>query len=240
MPRIVILGTGTDVGKTHVTVALTRCLAHRVPTLAVKPVETGTHPSWPTCEATRPPDPASDAAALEAASGRALEHPHPLYAFAQPVSPHRAARDANVVIDVPTIVSWIEAIETRATARSGTLPLVLIETAGGAFSPLHPGITNAHLAHALEPALILLVAPDSLGVLHDITATATALATVPTPAPWVLLTGARPPDGSTGTHAAELPVLGGPPVLGTLSRGAHSFEPAVVERLLDLVYPTCT
>ncbi len=142
--------------------------------------------------------------------------------FPRPVSPHLGARAQGIEIDIPEVASWVAAEEARASVG-----LVLIELAGGAFSPLGLGMTNADLALALRPALWLLVAPDSLGVLHDVAATLRALSHRPDA---VVLCAARAADESTGTNAAELSRLHITEVLEALPAGAESC-PATVEWL---------
>jgi dethiobiotin synthetase len=84
----------------------------------------------------------------------------------------------------------------------------VVETAGGALSPLSDTETNLDLARALEPAELVLVAPDALGVLHDVRATWTAMRALLREPDQLVLCRARPPDASTGTNAAELERLG--------------------------------
>ena len=57
--------------------------------------------------------------------------------------------------------------ECSEAARREASPLV-VELAGGLFSPLAPQLTNAEVIAALAPTFTFLVAPDRLGVLHDI------------------------------------------------------------------------
>jgi dethiobiotin synthetase len=103
---------------------------------------------------------------------------------------------------------------------------VLVESAGGCFSPLHLGVTNADLAFALEPAVWILVAPDALGVLHDVSATLGVLSARRRLPDHVLLSAAREPDASTGTNAAELSALGIVTPTAALSRGeAFTLDP---------------
>jgi dethiobiotin synthetase len=83
----------------------------------------------------------------------------------------------------------------------------VIETAGGVFSPLSASATNFDLAQALEPAIWLLVAADALGVLHDVSATLQAMRARARLPDYVVLSGAREADRSTGTNAAELTAL---------------------------------
>jgi dethiobiotin synthetase len=96
--------------------------------------------------------------------------------------------------------------EARLSAMHDNTPhaMSLIETAGGAFTPLSATATCADLARALEPARVLLVAPDALGVLHDVSATLLGLHSVGCQVDFVLLSGARGRDDSTGTNAGEL------------------------------------
>jgi dethiobiotin synthetase len=189
--RLAVLGTSTDVGKTWVTAALAHALAARsLSVVALKPIETGVDDT-----STDP-----DFARLAAASTFHVEPPP--FRFAPPISPHLAARRARRGIDLASLLTYVQSQESSAPDWS------LIETAGGLFSPLAPGLTNFDLARALEPALWLLVAPDSLGVLHDVTATLGLAHSRGRRPDHVLLSSSRPPDESTGTNAAELETLG--------------------------------
>jgi len=84
----------------------------------------------------------------------------------------------------------------------------VVETAGAVFSPLSTTATNLELALALEPATWLLVATDSLGVLHDVSATLQAMRARSRAPDHLVLCAARAPDASTGTNAVELAALG--------------------------------
>lgn len=199
--RVVMLGTGTDVGKTYVTARAAEGLRGRVSVLALKPVESGVVEGAP-----------GDAERIANAAG----HPARLspWRFARAVSPHLAAREQGDTLEIAAIKAWVEAAERAQPAR-----ITLVETAGGACSPLGLGATNVELAQALDPAIWVLVAPDSLGVLHDVTATLRALPRLPDA---VLLTAARPPDPSSGSNARELENLRITPVLGVLARGGDA------------------
>lgn len=217
MPRIVVLGTGTAVGKTYFTVALARALAARRSTsaLAVKPVETGFHVG------TRGRA-ASDAERLRRASSVALRANGPLFAFRDPVSAHLAARRERRQVSPAKIREWIHALESNEkTLHDTTIRWTLVETAGGALSPLTPTVSNAELALALDPAIWILVAPDALGVLHDVRATLLALRHHAREPDFVVLSAARAKDASTGTNAAELSRLRIAEPIASLSRGAN-------------------
>lgn len=202
MPRVLILGTGTGIGKTFVTEAVARALGRAgQPVLALKPIETGLAPLGPDAA----PPPTSDAGRLEAASFHVTPpRPHPLYALERPVSPHLAAADHRVTISAAAVARWL----TDSTASRDSTLHVLLETAGGAFSPISDAETNADLIGACQPDRVVLVAPDALGVLHDTRATLLALTTQGRRPDAVVLSQARPPDASTGTNAVELERLG--------------------------------
>jgi dethiobiotin synthetase len=223
MRRIVVLGTGTDVGKTYVTCLVARALASSAGAPAVqalKPIETGINPANATY---------SDAHKLRSASSVPTPEAHPLYTFEPPLSPHLAARRASTVVDTSAITRWCN--EASQYMASHVTSFQIIETAGGACSPLGPMTTNLDLARALEPALWILVAPDALGVLHDVRAALCAFAAVARPPDFLVLSGAREPDLSTGTNAAELGRVGLPEPIAVVARGGGAIE-SLVEALL--------
>ena len=199
--RVVILGTGTDVGKTYVTASLARGLLEHVAVIALKPIESGVASGA-----------AGDAGVIAAAAGHAPALSP--WRFPRPVSPHLGARESGAPITIAEVAAWVTAQE-----KLGAAPVSLIELAGGAFSPLGPGLTNVDLALALEPAVWLLVAPDALGVLHDVTASLRAMPRAPDA---VVLSGSRPPDESTGSNADELARLGIVDVLEVIAAGTRT------------------
>ena len=87
-------------------------------------------------------------------------------------------------------------------------PSLVIETAGGVFSPLTESLTNFDLARCLGAAQWVLVAPDRLGVLHDVASTLQAMKSLGRSPDWLVLSASAPPDSSTGTNGAELQRLG--------------------------------
>src|SRR5690606_37339864 len=151
-PLIVLTGTGTDVGKTYVAATLLQLLTQRgIPSVGLKPVETGYVPDH------------SDAQTLASAAN----HPRiePLFSAAQPVSPHRAARQANTIPSPQRLHHWV-----LAQAAESHRSVTVVETAGGLFSPLSTRSSSLDLVAALEPCRFVLVAADRLGVLHDVVA----------------------------------------------------------------------
>ena len=240
--RVVVLGCGTGVGKTRLSVALLRALAARgLPALGLKPIESGIERELGTAA----PPVASDAAALARAGSAQTQLPHPLYALRDPISPHLAARDAGLEIELGAVATWVTEAEGQAEPRlepgaTAVTPLVasdralwtVVETAGGVFSPLAPGLANFDLARMLEPATWVLVAADALGVLHDVSATTKAMRAGGREPDHLVLSGAREPDASTGRNAAELATLGIANPSAVLERNDDRGVLALLDRLL--------
>ena len=204
--RIVVVATGTDVGKTHVTCALLAHLrASKIPALGWKPIASG-----------------GTEDAKQHADAAGTDYVHPSYAFAKPISPHLAAREEGVTID-------FEKLRVRADELERRGGVLVVETAGGMFSPLVP-----ELSKALAPASFVLVAPDRLGVLHDVTAVARA---ADIPLAGVVLSTPESSDASTGTNAAEIERLRILPLLAVFPRAAWDFPEshAAAERVWSAV-----
>ncbi|MEM6788910.1 MAG: dethiobiotin synthase [Myxococcota bacterium] len=197
----VVVATGTEVGKTHVSMCILEALRRGgTSALGLKPVESGGSSSVET-----------DAARLGRASGARVP---PRYAFAPPISPHLAARDVGTPIEVAEVVAWVD-------AHRGDEGVTLVETAGGLLSPLSETATNLDLMVALAPTEVVLVVGNRLGALHDARACMMALAAVG----WqrsrvvVALSDAMPAKGRPmATNGAELRTLG---VVSRLVRVAH-------------------
>ncbi|WP_437277807.1 dethiobiotin synthase [Sorangium sp. So ce375] len=199
--RVAVVGTGTGVGKTHVSVALVAALAsrgHKV--CGLKPIESGVDGTS-----------TSDAEHLALVSPVQPE-PAP-YCFGEPLSPHLAARRCGRAISLDVAASWVD----RQPA-----PLVIVESAGALLSPLGPGLTNADLVRALAPDALVLVGLDRLGILHEVACCMLALrALAPSlPPAIIVLNPPAAPDASTGTNAGELHALGTTPECVVMPRAA--------------------
>jgi dethiobiotin synthetase len=199
-PLIVVTGTGTGIGKTHLSEALLTRWGRAARVCGLKPIETGVAPG----------EDGEDGRRLRAASTFHVQHFRTL-TFEPPVSPHLAAREAGLTIDVAEIAESVRSI--RAVAEG-----VLVELAGGLFSPLGKGIANVDVARALTPARVVLCAPDRIGVLHDLGATTRAAQSAGLELAGILLSAPDTPDASTGRNASEVPYVTGVPVLATLPR----------------------
>jgi dethiobiotin synthetase len=192
-PLIAVVGTGTGIGKTHVAAALVTAWAKRGGRIAgVKPIESGG---------------TDDGDLLGRVSTFHVQRPTSPYLLARPVSPHLAARLDGRAIDIELVRKWVDDIRRRSDG-------VVLETAGGLFTPLAPPVTNADLVQLLAPDAVVLVGPDRLGVLHDVGAVVRASNLVT----GIVLSAPAAADESTGTNAAELAALTSVPVLASLPR----------------------
>jgi dethiobiotin synthetase len=141
---VFVTGTDTGVGKTVVACALIRGLrALGLSVAAMKPVASG-------AERTSKGLRNGDALELVASTGLALPYSevNP-YCFEPAISPHIAAKDAGIRIDISLIKQMYEALAARHD-------WVVIEGAGGWFAPIGERRNMADIAWALTvPALLV-------------------------------------------------------------------------------------
>lgn len=218
-PLVVVTGTGTEIGKTVVACGLVAAWGRRGRAIAgLKPIESGQ-----TAEGH------ADVRALGRVSTFHVTRFTPPYLLMDPVSPHLAARREGKAIDPDVVVRWVAPIRRAADG-------VVLELPGGLFSPINDEQTNADLLLRLAPTRVLLVAPDRLGVIHDVLATTRAARAHGIRVHGLVLSSPRIADTSTGTNAEEL-TRGAPnvPVLTVLPRTSPDelapYFDAVLDRL---------
>ncbi len=162
---VVVIGTGTDVGKTWVTAALARRLVDQgVVVAARKPAQSFASEDRPEVR---------DAALLGAATGEAPDvvcPPHRSYAI--PLAPPMAA----AVLGRPPIAL---AELLRELAWPDPCAVGFVETVGGVRSPISDDADGVALIEALAPDLVLLVADAGLGTINLVRLTLAALAGPP-------------------------------------------------------------
>jgi dethiobiotin synthetase len=201
MTLVFIVGTGTEIGKTHLGESLLLHLGRTARVVGYKPVESGVPEGLP----------GEDAERLRAASTFHVK-PEPLsYRLRRPVGPHLAAREMGIALDVPAIVASIRRVAEAAE-------VALVEMAGGLFSPLTEEVSNADVVRSFPNAAVLLVAPDRLGVLHDLATTTRAAASLGIPLRGIVFSAPAAADASTGTNPAEARYVTSVPVLASLPR----------------------
>ena len=161
---IFITGTDTGVGKTVVACALVRAFrAEGLRVGVMKPVASG---SQRTPQGLRN----DDALALMQAAGttRPYGDVNP-YCFEPPISPHIAAKEAGIEVNLGTIVQAYDPL-----ARSADW--VIVEGAGGWFAPVNETQSMADLARALSIP-VLMVVGLRLGCLNHARLTRLAIGT---------------------------------------------------------------
>ena len=208
-PLLVVTGTGTEIGKTHVAAALLVAWARRLAevghpapqVLGLKPVESGVSDEL-----------GDDGRTLEQLSTFHVKRFPAPYLFKRAVSPHLAARNEGRTVELRVILEHVE------SARAARLDGIVLELAGGLFSPLAPSLSNADVARALHPDAVVLVAPDRLGVLHELGATTRAAAAVGLSLRGIILVAPAAADLSTGANAAEVALVTEVQVLAVLPR----------------------
>jgi dethiobiotin synthetase len=82
--------------------------------------------------------------------------------------------------------------------------LTLVELAGGLFTPLSPSLLNVDVVRSLGADFVLLVAPDRLGVLHDVLAATRAASSSGVTFNAVALVAPEVADSSTSRNMSEL------------------------------------
>jgi dethiobiotin synthetase len=161
MQGVFITGTSTDVGKTFIATEIARQICQRdITVIPKKPVESG-------CIKQGDELIPSDAIALK----EAANHQGPLsdvchYRFEPAISPVRAALLANTILTTEQLVS--------SCLQGSEKGFLLVEGAGGFYSPLTEKGLNADLAVGLQLP-VLLVADDRLGVLNQVLLNAEAI-----------------------------------------------------------------
>ncbi len=141
-----ITGTDTEIGKTTIAAGLLHAARRAgLSTAAAKPVASG-------CQLTDAGLRNDDALALLAECSLALryEEVNPL-AFAPPIAPHLAAREAGVRLDVPALVDAVRPILARQA------DFTLVEGAGGWRVPLAGTASLSDLPIVLGLPVILVV-----------------------------------------------------------------------------------
>ena len=140
-----ITGTDTEVGKTVVATALVRGLVAQGLRVAVmKPVASGSHH---TPEGLRNED---ALALIQASNAAAPYHRVNPYCFEPAISPHIAAEEAGIAVD-------LQHIRTSFDSLAAAAELVIVEGAGGWLAPLGPNTSMRDLARALDLPVILVV-----------------------------------------------------------------------------------
>jgi dethiobiotin synthetase len=208
-PKLFFAGTDTDVGKTYVASLAARVIVANGIKLGVyKPVASG-------CQIEQGQLIAEDAVSLWKAAGKplSLEQVCP-QRFKAPLAPPEAAALEKTQVDAEKIRDGIKIWDQNSE-------LVIVEGAGGLFSPLAAGMLNIDLAQQLN-APVIVVAANRLGAIHQTLATCEAAAKRGIqPMGIVLCDPTGTADDSANSNSEQIqkycsvPILGSVPFNGT-------------------------
>lgn len=190
-----ITGTDTGVGKTFVSCALLRAAGNAgLRAVGMKPVAAG-------CRLTPTGPRNEDAEALLAAGNVPAEYDdvNPV-ALPLATSPELAARAAGMEIEVERIRAAFLRLASRAD-------IVIVEGAGGWYTPFAPGRTMADIARALKLP-VLLVVGMRLGCLSHTQLTAEAVMRAGLPLAGVIVNNVSP-DALDSGYVASLAMRAG-------------------------------
>ncbi len=222
-PKLFFAGTDTDVGKTYVASLAARVIVDQGIKLGVyKPVASG-------CHADQGQLIAEDALSLWKAARKplSLEQVCP-QRFKAPLAPPEAAALEKTQVDAEHLVDGIKIWEQNSE-------LVIVEGAGGLFSPLADGILNIDLAQQLS-APVVVVAANRLGAIHQTLATCEAAARRGSQPIGIVLcdpTGAA--DDSEKSNSEQIEKYCSVPVLGSIPFNGTEHDAEFLKSLLNNV-----
>ncbi|CAM7507868.1 dethiobiotin synthase [Citrobacter sedlakii] len=223
--RYFVTGTDTEVGKTVASSALLQAAGKMgLRTAGYKPVASG---SEMTSEGLRN----SDALALQRSSSLPLDYAavNP-YTFAEPTSPHIISAGEGRPIQTDVMSAGLRALETRAE-------WVLVEGAGGWFTPLTEDVTFADWVQA-EQLPVILVVGVKLGCINHAMLTAQAIQQAGlTLAGWVA-NDVQPPGKRHREYMATLARVIPAPLLGEIPWLGAEAQTVATGQYLDLTLLT--
>lgn len=220
MQGVFITGTNTDVGKTYIAATLARQLTTQgVRVIPRKPIESG-------CLKQGDELIPRDATLLK----QAAHYDGPLsevcpYRFEPPISPVRAAYLANKVLTTEQLV--------KICLQGSNDGFVMIEGAGGFYSPLAEDGLNADLAMALQLP-VLLVASDTLGCINQVLLNAEAIKIRGLRLAGVVLNSIEQPHDENMDNAADLrSILEGPVYTQAFNQHSGQLPQQLLDELLS-------
>lgn len=199
-----ITGTDTDVGKTYIGAQIIRQLQTKVARIKTrKPIESG-------CELLHDGSlyPA-DGAALQQANlnTETLEIITP-YRFEPAIAPDRAAKLAGITLNNKDLIQ-------ACTQNVNESDFLIVEGAGGFYSPLSSDGLNVDLATALELPIVLVV-KDQLGCINHTLLTLAAIQQAALNCLFIVLNKSTEQLQQTYNHAEEIQLRSNLPVFTCL------------------------
>ncbi len=221
MQGVFITGTSTDVGKTFIGSAIAQALSQRnIKVIPKKPIESG-------CLNQNGKLIPQDALALKkAANYQGTLSDVCRYPFEPPISPVRAAHLANQTLTTEQLVN--------CCLQNSEEGFLLVEGAGGFYSPLAKNGLNADLAVALQLP-VLLVADDKLGVISQVLLNVEAIQSRGLQITGVVLNAREENNNALMDNTADLRERLGCPIFSNLhhKKGNVQLPEALIELLVN-------
>lgn len=218
-PRLFFAGTDTDVGKTYVASLAARVIHKLGFKVGVyKPVASG-------CPTKKGQLVAEDAVSLWEAAGKplSLELVCP-QRFSAPLAPPEAAAAEHKQVNATQLADGL-------TVWEENVDLVIVEGAGGLFSPLADGTLNIDLIEQLQ-ASVIVVAANRLGAIHQTLSTCEAAARRGIqPVGIVLCDPTGTADGSASSNSQQIEKYCSVPILGTIPFQGTEQDAAFLQEL---------
>jgi dethiobiotin synthetase len=163
---VLVTGTGTEIGKTWLSVEILHALRRlQLSVAARKPAQ-----SFDPCEGK------TDADLLAVASGETPERVCPKHRwYPAPMAPPMAA--ASLGMRPPLLSDLLD--ETASSWPEQSVDIGIIEGAGGVASPIAIDGDTTAMAKKLGPDIVVLVADGELGTINDVRLSCRALEPVP-------------------------------------------------------------
>ena len=220
--KLFIAGTDTNVGKTFAAALVTKMYRHSGVSVGVyKPTESG-------CSRVDGVLTAGDALTLWQAAGqpRTLSDVCP-QKFQAPLAPGQAARAEGKSVDP-------ERLQTGLDCWNSDFDVVIIEGAGGLFSPLADGVLNIDLVKQINTDRLLVVAENRLGAIHQTLATCVAAAHHGVTVDGLILSSTRSStDASVASNAKQIAEFINVPVIAEIPYDAIELSGSSAKLLLD-------
>lgn len=230
-PTLFFAGTDTDVGKTFVACAVASAFHRSGKRVRVyKPVASG-------CRDENGTRVADDATALWQAAGclDPIEQVCP-QKFLAPLAPPAAAQAEGACVDAALL-------HRGADAFGGRCDLLIVEGAGGLFSPLAEGLLNIDLVKQFDGAKLVIVAANRLGAIHQTLATIEAARHRGlNPAALILNDTTGTADSSSQTNGSQIMQFTNVPILAELpyrhfeSAGVSSSDDFLSAKFIDALF----
>ena len=223
-PTLFFAGTDTNVGKTYVASLVAASIFRSGRRVGVyKPAASG-------CRDEAGVRIAEDAVSLWNAAGmpRTIDDVCP-QKFLAPLAPPAAAASEGTTVDA-------ELLRRGADVWMADSDVIIVEGAGGMFSPLADGVLNIDFVKQFDSPRVIIVAADRLGVIHQTLTTIHASRHFGIePVGVILCDPSGDADASTQTNASQIAAYTDVPVIERVDYSAESLSDSAT-KFIDALF----